>query len=52
MLEGEKMLVVIQKCKESWSNEGDDFYWPLCFLTTELAKLKLDLNFPTKVALQ
>lgn len=47
-----KMLAVIQKFKESWSNEEDDFYWPLYFLTTELAKLKLDLNFPRKVALQ
>ena len=48
----EKKLVVIQKCKQSWSNGRDDFYWPLYFLTTELAKLELDLNFPGKVALQ
>lgn len=49
---GGGMLVVIQKCTEPCSNEGDDFYWPLYFLTTKLAKLKLDLNFPRKVALQ
>lgn len=49
---GGGILVVIQKCTELCSNEGDDFYWPLYFLTTKLAKLKLDLNFPRKVALQ